>query len=187
MASRTFVVSSSVSRLVSNVSDVSPIPRSSLFAHSSFSFPRPHPPLSTLLPAQTPLSPPCLCVVSTLHHRVCPIQPCVSVVLFSFVCAPLDLLFSGRCEVCSLHPQGLSHELLQGTQDAWRQTERILTALCQQPGEGTPAAPSGYPRPFGIFSIFLSMDTSLPSKCSGVSIPSMTGSPQWIIFKDMSK
>ena len=60
-------------------------------------------------------------------------------------------------------PQGLSLELLQWTQDGWSQTERLLTALRLQPGEGTPAALSGYlrclplPSPLGIF---LSMDIS---------------------------
>lgn len=143
---------------------------------SSNSFPLkhhfPHPASVYCLPSIT------VCVPSSPVSQL----PC-----FVLSAAPLDLLLSGKYEVCSLHPQGLSHELLQGTQDAWRQTERILTALRLQPGEGTPAAPSVSPRPFGFFSIFLSMDTSLPSKCSGVGIPSMTGSHEWIIFKDTNK
>lgn len=73
MTSRAFVVSSCLSRLVSSVPDVSPIPHSSLFAHSSFSFP---PPLQTPSRSNTTFPtlpvcivyPPSLCVS---HPALC--------------------------------------------------------------------------------------------------------------------
>ena len=130
--------------------------------------PPPSPPLHTpSWPSSSARFPNPACVYCLPSITVCvPSSPVSQLPCFVLSAAPLDLLLSGRYDVYSLHPHDLSHELLQETQDGWRQTERILTALRLQPGEGTPAAPSGDPRPFGIFSSFLSMDTSLPSDCS---------------------
>ena len=127
--------------------DILPIAYSFLFAHSSFSFSRSHCPCPNPFldefNAHFPALPVCIVSLPSLcvsYSAWC--LPC-----FVFCClSPSGLTPPWQVwSWLTVPPQGLSLELLQRTQDGWSQTERLLTALRLQPGEGTPAAVSSTP------------------------------------------
>lgn len=170
MASRAFMVSPSLHRPVSNILNV---PCSSASACVSYSV-NLHCPMSKIFPQtfQGLISPPCQCILSTLHHCVCSYQSCVSVVLFWLVCYPSGPTSPRQVwSQLTLHLQGLSHEWLQWSQTGWVEPNRKDSPGCAFTswGRDNRCSLQVY-KPSWCFRIFLFMDTSLPSNhCKSAS------------------
>ena len=174
MASRAFMVSPSLPRPVSNILNV---PCSSVSACVSSS-PSPHCPMSNLFSQtfQGLISLPCLFMLSTFHHCVCSYQSCVSVVLFWFVFYPSGPASPRHMQSAHSASPGLVLWAVS-VNTGWVGPNRKDSQGSASASWGSDTSWSlQLPLPIGIFSIFLFMDTPLPSSHSKLA------SQTWLDF-----